>query len=92
MQNGGVNVLIHWGRDKKLSCHFANDIFTIICLEIAVFWFHFTKIVPKGAINNKPTLIQIMACRQTDDKSLSEPMLASFIDIVTSMRRWASIC
>ena len=35
------------------------------------------KFVPKGPINNFPTLVQIMALRRPGDKSLSEPMLVS---------------
>ena len=36
----------------------------------------FRKIVPKGPIDNKPVLVQIMAWYQTGDKLLSEPMMA----------------
>ena len=35
--------------------------------------------VPKGPINNIPTLVQIMAWRQPGDKPLSEPMMASLL-------------
>ena len=38
------------------------------------------KCVVKGPIDNKPALIQIMACRQTGDKPLSEPMVAQSLD------------
>ena len=31
--------------------------------------------VQKGSINNMPTLVQVMACHQTGDKQLSEPMM-----------------
>ena len=37
-------------------------------------------IVSKGPIDNKPALVQIMACRRTGDKPLSEPMMAYFTD------------
>ena len=34
------------------------------------------KFVPEGPIDNIPALVQIMAWRQTGDKSLSEPMMS----------------
>ena len=33
------------------------------------------KFVPKGSINNNPALVQIMACRRSGDKPLSEAMM-----------------
>ena len=36
------------------------------------------KFVPRSPIDNKPTLVQVMACRQTGDKSLPELMLTRF--------------
>ena len=38
------------------------------------------KFVPGSQINNKPTLIQIVAWYQTGNKSLSEPLVVKFID------------
>ena len=38
------------------------------------------KFVPKGSINNKPALVQVMAWRRTGDKPLPEPMLTPFTD------------
>ena len=35
------------------------------------------KFVPKGPINNNPALVQIMACRRSGDKPLSDPMMVS---------------
>ena len=32
-----------------------------------------------GTINNIPALFQIMACRRTSDKPLSEPMMVSLL-------------
>ena len=34
------------------------------------------QFVPLGPINNIPTLVQVMAWRQTGNKPLSEPMMA----------------
>ena len=38
------------------------------------------KFVPKGPIDNKAALVQVMAWRRTDDKQLPEPMLTQFTD------------
>ena len=45
--------------------------------------------VPKGPIDNEPTLFQIMAWHQIGDMPLSEPMMAQFTDAY--MRHWASM-
>ena len=37
------------------------------------------KLVPKGLINNIPSLVQIMAWRRPGDKPLSEPMMVSLL-------------
>ena len=37
------------------------------------------KFVPKGPINNIPSLVQIMAWRRTGDKPLSEPMMVCLL-------------
>ena len=59
-------------KPKQNSRHFADIFMGIFLKEIVVYWL---KFVPKGPINNNPTLVQIMVWRQTNDK-LSEPMLA----------------
>ena len=64
-------------RPRQNGRHFPDDIFicifltenVIILIEISL------KFVPKGSINNIPTLFQIMAWRQQGDKPLSEPMM-----------------
>ena len=38
------------------------------------------KFVPRSPIDNKPTLVQVMAWRRIGDKPLSEPMLTRFTD------------
>ena len=38
------------------------------------------KFVPKGLIDNKPALVQIMAWGLTGDKPLSEPVMAFLTD------------
>ena len=42
---------------------------------------NFTEVYsPKGSIDNKWALVQVMAWRQTGDKPLPEPMLTHFAD------------
>ena len=38
------------------------------------------KFAPKSQVDNKPTLVQIMACRLFGDKPLPKPMLTRFTD------------
>ena len=38
------------------------------------------KFVPKGPIDNKSALVQVMAWCRTGDKQLPEPMLTQFAD------------
>ena len=45
-----------------------------------VFWFKFHWFVPKGPIDNKWALVQVMAWRRIGDKPLPEPMLIQFTD------------
>ena len=42
------------------------------------------KYVFEHPVDNKATLIQIMAWRWTDDKALCEPMLAYFADVLSA--------
>ena len=42
------------------------------------------KFVPKSPIDNKPTLVQVMACRLFGTKPLPEPMLIQFTDAYMS--------
>ena len=57
--------------------HFADDTFRCFFVNEKV-WISIKsslKFVPKGPINNIPTLVQIMAWRRPGDKPLSEPMM-----------------
>ena len=38
------------------------------------------KFVPRGPIDSKPALVQVMAWRRIGDKPLPEPMMATFTD------------
>ena len=70
----------------KMAATFADDIFkhifkhiflnenVKISIRISL------KFVPKGPIDNKSALVQVMAWRRTGDKSLPDPMLTQFTD------------
>ena len=68
-------------RPRQNGRHFADDNFK------CVFWNENVgisinislKFVPKGQINNIPSLVQIMACRRPGDKPLSKPMTVSLL-------------
>ena len=50
------------------------------------------KFVPKGPINNYPSLVQIMAWRRSGDKPLSEPMMVSLLTHICVTRpQWVIV-
>ena len=64
-------------RPRQNGWHFPDDIFKWIFLNENV-WISISislKFVPRGPINNIPTLVQVMAWRRPGDKPLSEPMM-----------------
>ena len=64
-------------RPRQNGRHFPDDIFKWIFLNENV-WILINislKFVPRGPINNIPTLVQVMAWRRPGDKPLSEPMM-----------------
>ena len=64
-------------RPRQNGRHFPDDIFKCIFLNENV-WISINislKFVPRGPINNIPTLVQVMAWRRPGDKLLSEPMM-----------------
>ena len=66
-------------RQRQNGRHFADAIFKYIFLNQNV-WIPIKislKFVPKGPINNIPSLVQIMVWRRPGDKPLSEPMMVS---------------
>ena len=66
----------------KMAANLADDIFNRILLNENV-WILIKislKFVPKGLIDNKPALVQVMAWRRTGDKPLPEPFLTQSID------------
>ena len=67
--NCHLDILTHLPLDKI----FMNE---KLCIFIRIS----LKFVPKGPIDNKSALVQVMACRLRGDKPLPEPMLTQFID------------
>ena len=68
-------LITHWGPDKM------DAIFKWIFLNEDV-WLSLKvslKFVPKGPINNIPSLVHIMARRRPGDKPLSEPMVINLL-------------
>ena len=64
-------------RPRQNGRHFPDDIFKWIFLNENV-WISINislKFVPRGLVNNIPTLVQVMAWRRPGDKPLSEPMM-----------------
>ena len=62
--------------------HFVGDLFRcffmneMCCILIRIS----LKFVPKGPIDYKAALVQVMTWHSTGDKALFEPMLTQFID------------
>ena len=68
-------------RPRQNGRHFPDDSFKWIFLNENV-WILINislKFVPRGPINNIPTLVQIMAWRWPGDKPLSEPMMVTLL-------------
>ena len=71
-----IHTLPHFGWNSR---NLPDDIFKCIFLNEKV-WIPIKislKFVTRGAINNIPALLQIMAWRREGDKPLSEPMMVS---------------
>ena len=75
-------------RPRQNGRHFPDDFFKCIFLNENV-WIAINisiKFVPKGPINNIPTLVQIMAWRRPGDKPLSEPMMVRLLTHISVTR------
>ena len=88
-------VCVNTSRPRQNGRHFADDIFKCIFLNenVGISIEISLKFVPKGPINNIPSLVQIMAWRRPGRKPLSEPMMVIGIDtkieiIVVSPTIW----
>ena len=82
-------------RPRQNGCHFPDDIINCIFLTENV-WISIKismKIVPKGPINNIPSLVQIMAWRRSGDKPLSETIMANLLTHICVTRpQWFNPC
>ena len=80
-------------RPRQNGRHLADDMFKCIFLNENV-WIPIEislKFVPKGSINNNPSLFQIMAWCRPGDKPLSEPMMVSSLTHICVTRpQWVN--
>ena len=60
--------------DNIFKCIFLNEN-DRIQIQISL------KFVPRGSIDSKSALVQVMAWRRTGDKPFPEPMLTQFTDV-----------
>ena len=81
-------MLINTLRPRQNDRHLADDSFTCIFLNenFQISNRISLKFVPKGPINNKPALVQIMAWRRPGDKPLSEPMMVRSVTHICVVR------
>ena len=83
--SGSHETLTHWGRDKMaviFHTTFSNEN-VWIPIKISM------KFVPKGPINNIPTLVPIMTRCRPGNKPLSEPMMVRLpTHICVSRPQW----
>ena len=71
--------------DDIFKCIFLNE---NICIPINIS----LKFVPKGQINNIPSLVQIMAWRRPGDKPLFEPMMVNLVThICVTQPQWVKL-
>ena len=85
---GKVNTL----RPTQNDCHFADDIFKCIFLNVLIWLKISLKFVPKIRINNIPALVQIMVWHRPGNKPLSEPMMVSLLTHIYVTRPQWVIC
>ena len=80
-------------RPRQNGRHFADNVFKCIVLNENV-WISLKislKFVPKGLINNLPSLVQIMAWRRPGGKPLSEPRMESLLmHICVTRSQWVN--
>ena len=78
-------------RPRQNGRRFADDTFKRIFLNenVRISITISLKFVPKGPMNNNPSLFQIMACRLDSNKPLSEPMMvSSLMHICVTRPQW----
>ena len=62
-----------------MAANLADDVFNRIFLNESVIKMSL-QFVPRGSIDIKTALVEVMAWRRTGDRSLPQPMLTQFID------------
>ena len=84
---GVASVHVNTLRPRQNGRPFSGDIFEWIFLNenLSISINISLKFVPRGRINNIPTLIQVMAWRRPGDKPLSEPMMFDYRRIYASL-------
>ena len=82
IQNGSSDfTALNTWRPRQNGRHFADNVFKCIYLNENV-WILLKislKFVPKGPVNNIPSLVQVMAWCRPGNKPLSEPMMVSLL-------------
>ena len=85
--------LLNTLRPRQNGRHFPDAIFKWIFLNENV-WISINislKFVPRGPINNIPTLVQVMAWRRPGDKPLSEQMMVRLLThICVTQPQWVN--
>ena len=88
----------HWSintlRLRQNGRHFPDNIFKWIFLNenVRILINISLKFVPRGPMNNIPTLVQVMAWRRPGDKPLSEPMMVRLLTHICLTRPlWVNI-
>ena len=79
--NHNTEVNYHIEAETKNGRHFPDNIFECIFFNENM-WISINislKFVPKGPVNNIPSLVQIMACCLVSDKPSSEAMVVSLL-------------
>ena len=94
-RSNSVTVSFNTLRLRQNGRHFPDKIFKWIFLNENV-WISINislKFVPRGPINNIPTLVQVMAWRRPGDKPLSEPMMVYLLTHICVTRpQWVKHC
>ena len=85
-------LLTYWGR-YKMAAKFPDDIILLWIFFNENVWISIKislKFVPRGLINNIPTLVEIMAWRRPGDKPFSKSMTFSLLTHICVTRpQWA---
>ena len=86
--------IVNTFRPRQNGRHFADDTFEHIILNENV-WTSIKislKFVPTDPIDNIPSLVNIMDCRQSGDKPLSDPMMVRLpTHICVSRPQWVNL-